>query len=212
MSGDVFIREYNADYPCECQMKCGLKCCLIDTGYPPESCIFIAVDDVLLSESGAQGSRRPPDGWPSRPLHLPRPPFIPPRGNSRPPTPQNKVCRRRARAFLFSSPVTPPAFSLFRAQAMASPAISAAQWTGTALAFPRAAFYSRRHPRPPPRKGQGPRRPLPGLSCPLLRYANAAPALQPVTSFALSIVSDSGCLWQPVMGHAPPARLRRSPS
>jgi len=129
--GDVFIREDNADYPCECQMKCGLKCDLIDTGYPPESCIFIAVDDVLLSESGAQGSRRPPDGWPSRPLHLPRPPFIPPRGNSRPPTPQNKVCRRRARAFLCSSPVTPPAFSLCRAQARASPAISAVPLSGS---------------------------------------------------------------------------------
>jgi len=41
--------------------------------------------------------------------------------------------------------------------------------------------------------------------------AGVPPALQPVTSFALSIVSDSGCLWQPVMVHAPPARLLRSP-
>ena len=36
-----------------------------------------------------------------------------------------------------------------RAQARASPAISAAPWTGTALAFPRAAFSFHKHPRPP---------------------------------------------------------------
>ena len=41
--------------------------------------------------------------------------------------------------------------------------------------------------------------------------AGVPPALQPVTSFALSIVPDFGCLWQPAMVHAPPARLRRSP-
>jgi hypothetical protein len=37
--------------------------------------------------------------------------------------------------------------------------------------------------------------------------AGGPPALQPVTSFAPSIVFDFGCLWQPVMGHAPPAHL-----
>ena len=113
------------------------------------------------------------------------PPCIPPRGNSRPPAPQNKVCRDRARAFLCSSPVTVPAFFRFRDQARASPAISSAPWTGTAFASLRAAFYSHRHPRPPPQEEQGPRQPLTGLSCPLLRYANAAPVFRAVTSFAL---------------------------
>ena len=39
-------------------------------------------------EVGKQCARRPPDGWPSRTLHFPRPPCIPPRGNSRPPASQ----------------------------------------------------------------------------------------------------------------------------
>jgi len=43
---------------------------------------------------------------------FPCPPCIPRRGNSRPPSPQNKVCRGRDRAFLCSNPVTAPAFSL----------------------------------------------------------------------------------------------------
>jgi len=62
------------------------------------------------------------------PCIFPVPPCIPPRGNSRPPAPQNKVCRDRARAFLCSSPVTVLAFFPCRAQARASPAISAAPW------------------------------------------------------------------------------------
>ena len=106
-------------------------------------------------------------------------PCIPRRGTSRPPTPHNKVCRDRARAFLCSSPVTIPAFSL------------AALRQGRRRPFPlpharhrpclsSRGFYSRRHPRPPPRKGQGPRQPLTGLSCPSLRYANAAPVLRAV--------------------------------
>jgi hypothetical protein len=37
--------------------------------------------------------------------------------------------------------------------------------------------------------------------------AGVTPALHPVTSFALFIVSDFGCLRQPGMGHNPPARL-----
>jgi hypothetical protein len=32
-----------------------------------------------IQDRGTQGSRRPPDEWPSRPLHFPDPPFIPPR-------------------------------------------------------------------------------------------------------------------------------------
>ena len=133
---------------------------------------------MVEEESGTQGSRRPPDGWPSRPLQLLRPPFIPPRGNSRPPAPQNKVCRRRARAFLCSSPVTPPAFSLCRAQARASPAISAAPWTGTALAFLRAAFYSRRLRHVPCCGTQMPRR----SSRAVMPFAHTAQAAPPGAS------------------------------
>ena len=46
--------------------------------------------------------------WPSRPLQLSLSPLSPPRGNSRPP-PHQAVGRRRARAFLCTSPVTRPA-------------------------------------------------------------------------------------------------------
>jgi hypothetical protein len=71
------------------------------------------------------------------------------------------VSRRRARAFICSSPVTSPAFFLCRAQARASPAISAAPWTGTALAFLRAAFSFLHISRPPPPEwyGKGSRQP-----------------------------------------------------
>ena len=176
------------------------------------------------------------------PLAFSPPPLHPPKGEFPTTRPQNAVCRRRARAFLCPSPITPPAFFPCRAQARASPAISAAPWTGTALAFPRAAFSSRQLPRPPPPEGaratpapdgsvmslaavrkcragltgchaacnHGTGRAAGGVTA-LAFSAGVPPALQPVTSFALSIVSDSGCLWQPVMAHAPPARLSRSP-
>jgi hypothetical protein len=87
---------------------------------------------VTLVRKGRAGHR-----WPSRPLHLfPFPPFIPRRGNSRPP-PHQAVGRRRARAFLCSSPVTPPA------------------------SFPSALGQGRRRPFPLP---QGPAPPLLSLA------------------------------------------------
>jgi hypothetical protein len=125
--------------------------------------------------SGRQGSRRPPDGWPSRPLHFPRPPCIPPRGNSRPPTPQNKVCRRRARAFLYSSPVTPPAFSLAALRQGRRRPFPLPHGPAPPLLFLARRFIPADIPDRHPWKRQGPRQPLTGLSCPLLRYAWVAP-------------------------------------
>ena len=116
------------------------------------------------------------------PLAFSPSPLHPPKGEFPTAPPQNKVCRDRARAFLCSSPVTVPAFFPCRAQARALPAISAAPWTGSALAFPRAAFSFHKHPRPPAPGG-----------------ARAAPALRAVMPPATG------------HGPAPPARLAPHP-
>ena len=93
---------------------------------------------IFWGKGGAQGSRRPL-GWPSRPLHFSRfPPVIPRRGNSRPPPHQAEAGAAPGHS---SAPaLSRPLHSPFRAQARASPALSSAPGTGTALAFPRAAF------------------------------------------------------------------------
>jgi hypothetical protein len=65
------------------------------------------------------------------PLAFSPSPLHPPEGEYPTTAPQNKERRRRARAFLCSSPVTPPAFSFCRAQARASLAISAAPLSGS---------------------------------------------------------------------------------
>jgi len=88
---------------------------------------------------GTQGSRRPPGGWPSRPLQLfPLPPVSP--GGEFPPATPSGGSRGRARAFLCSSPVTATAFSLpHSGKGVAGP--FRCPRSGTALADPRAVFY-----------------------------------------------------------------------
>jgi len=77
--------------------------------------------------------------WPSRPLHFFLiPPCHPPEGDFPPATPSGGS-RGRARAFLCSSPVTAPAFSLpHSGKGVAGP--FRCPRSGIALAFPRAVF------------------------------------------------------------------------
>jgi hypothetical protein len=127
---------------------------------------------------GRQGSRRPPDGWPSRPLHLSRPPCIPRRGNSRPPAP---------------------------GEARATPAPD-----GPVMSLAAVRKWRAGHPGCHAACNQGTGRAAVGVTARAFS-AGVPPALQPVTPFALSIVSDSGCLWQPGMGHASPVRSAPHP-
>ena len=115
------------------------------------------------------------------------------------------MCRDRARAFLCSSPVTPPAFSPCRAQARASPAPD-----GSVMSLAEVRKWRAGLPGWHAACSQGTGRAAVGVTARAFS-AGVPPARQPVTSFALSIVYDSGCLWQPVMVHAPPTRLHRSP-
>ena len=127
-----------------------------------------------------QGARRLLTDGRHAPCIFPCPPCIPPRGNSRPPAPQNKVCRRRARAFLCSSPVTPPAFALAALRQGRRHPFPLPHGPAPPLLFLARFFLSTNIPGLPPQKGQGPRQPLTGLSGPLLRCANAAAVLRAV--------------------------------
>lgn len=96
------------------------------------------------------------------------PPASPLRGNSRPPTPQNKVRRDRARAFPCSSPVTVPAFSLAVLRQGRRRPFPLPHGPASPLLFFARRFSPPTSPATRPRKGKGPRQSLRGLSCPLL--------------------------------------------